>query len=180
MAISFKKFQKRIRKNAKKGLYKKSTPTPAIQNIKPDTLQRQKESEPIVVKENIHPDEVPILKADSLIILNEILFETNSHTLKAEHYSALDSISKFLQAHPTLEVNVSGHTDNTGNERHNVTLSARRAEAVAEYLIDKGAVYDRVSFEGFGSSQPIAGNESEEGRTKNRRVEILIRNPIKK
>ena len=180
MAISFKKFQKRIRKNAKKGLYKKSTPSPSLKNIERDTIQRQKEAEPIVAKENTLPDEVPILKADSLIVLSEILFETNSHTLKAEHYSALDSISKFLRVHPTLETAVSGHTDNTGNERHNVALSARRAEAVAEYLIDKGAVYDRVSFEGFGSSQPIAGNESEEGRTKNRRVEILIRNPIKK
>ncbi len=178
MAISFEKFQKQIRKNAKKGLYKKATPS--IKHVKTDTILLGNEPEQIATKEPIHSSEAPILKADSLIILNEFLFETNSHELKVEHFSALDSIGKFLQAHPTLEVLVSGHTDNIGNERHNVTLSARRAETVSEYLIDKGALYDRVTFEGFGSSKPIAGNETEEGRRKNRRVEILIRNPVKK
>ena len=178
MAISFEKFQKRIRKNAKQGLYKKP---PTIKPIKPDTALIQKESERIADNETIASSLIaPILKVDSLITLNELLFETNSHTLIIEHFSALDSIGKFLMDHPTLEVTVSGHTDNIGNERHNVALSSRRAETVAEYLIDKGALYDRVTFEGFGSSQPIAGNETQEGRSKNRRVEILIRNPVKK
>ncbi len=178
MAISFEKFQKRIRKNAKKGLYKKP---PTIKPIKPDTALIRKESERITNNETIPSSLVaPILKVDSLITLNELLFELNSHTLIMEHFSALDSIGKFLLDHPTLEVKVSGHTDNIGNERHNVVLSARRAETVAEYLIDKGAMYDKVTFEGLGSSQPIAGNETQEGRSKNRRVEILIRNPVKK
>jgi outer membrane protein OmpA-like peptidoglycan-associated protein len=178
MAISFKEFQKRIRKNAKKEVYKKAPPS--IKPIRPDTIPMPRESERIVEKEAVSAVVVPILQADSLIVLGDLLFEINSHTLKAEHFSALDSIGKFLLAHPTLEVSVSGHTDSTGNERHNVALSARRAEAVAEYLIDKGAPFDRVSFEGFGSSQPIVGNETEQGRSKNRRVEILIRNPTKK
>lgn len=176
-SISFEEFRKRIRKNAKKGVYKKATP--AIKDVKPDTILVRKEPERIAEDE---PATVvaPILKSDSLIILSEFLFETNSYTLKGEHFSALDSIGKFLLAHPTLEVSVSGHTDSTGNERHNVALSMRRAEVVAEYLVDQGALYDRVVFEGFGSSQPIMGNETEEGRSKNRRVEILIRNPTKK
>jgi outer membrane protein OmpA-like peptidoglycan-associated protein len=58
-------------------------------------------------------------------------------------------------------------------------LSTQRAEVVSEYLIDKGVWDENVSFEGFGSSQPIGGNETIQGRSKNRRVEILIRNPLK-
>lgn len=107
-------------------------------------------------------------------------FEVNSYALKGEHYSQLDSISKFLLAHPSLEVSVSGHTDNTGNERHNVALSTRRAEVVAEYLISKGTHDERIIYEGLGSSQPLRGNDTKEGRSKNRRVEILMRNPQKK
>ena len=178
-AISFEDFKKRIRKNAKKGMYK--YPAPVIQETKPDTLTVKIESGkipmPVIVPER---SQAPILKADSLIILSELLFETNSYKLRGEHFAALDSLGKFLQAHPTLEVSVSGHTDNTGTERHNVTLSTKRAEVVSDYLVDKGAVFDRVSFEGFGSSRPIMGNDTEAGRSKNRRVEILIQNPVKK
>jgi len=183
MAISFEDFQKRIRKNAKKGLYKK--PLPAPKPAKKDTIKTQTAPEQIAVNDPIPtvPDTVSptlVLKADSLIILSEVLFETNSHELRAEHLPTLDSLGKFLKVRPTLEVLVSGHTDSTGSERHNVTLSARRAETVAEYLIDKGAADEKVSFEGFGSSRPLMGNDTPAGRSKNRRVEILIRNPIKK
>lgn len=179
-AISFADYKKRIKKNAKKGVYKKAIILPRV--IKPDTIKIVKETERIAAQKPVPAvaDTIRILKADSLIILSEFLFETNSFKLKGEHLSALDSIGKFLLAHPTLEVIVSGHTDTVGSERHNVVLSTRRAEVVAEYLIDKGALFDRVSFKGFGSSQPIRGNETEEGRSKNRRVEILIRNPVKK
>lgn len=175
-AITFEDFKKRVGKNAKKGVYKKSTPS---KTIKPDTLLPPKQPERIAVQGAIPKVEAPILKADSLITLSEFLFETNSHKLKGEHFSALDSIGQFLQAHPTLQVSISGHTDITGSERHNVSLSLRRAEVVAEYLIDHGAVYERVTFEGFGSSRPIGGNDTAEGRSRNRRVEILIRNPRK-
>lgn len=183
-AISFEDYKRRIKKNGKKGEYKKVL-TPAVKKatpVKPDTVPVSKQPELISTREPEHEPNVsvPILKADSLIILNELLFETNSFKLKGEHYAALDSIGKFLLEHPSLEVVVSGHTDNTGNERHNVALSTRRAEVVAEYLIDKGALDNNVSFEGFGSSQPIMGNETAQGRSKNRRVEILIRNPVKK
>ena len=177
-AISFEDFKKRIRKNAKKGVYEK-TPS-VVRPVKPDTIPVRKEPEKIAAVEPAIASETPILKADSLIILNELLFETNSYKLKGEHFSALDSIGAFLKAHPTLEVSVSGHTDSLGTERHNVTLSTNRAEVVAEYLVSKGASFDRISFEGFGSSKPIMDNTTEKGRSKNRRVEILIRNPKKK
>jgi len=178
MAISFEDYQKRIKKNAKKGLYKK--PLPAPKPAKQDTVRIAPPVQKVAAEESTALKAAPepaALKGDSLVILKEILFETNSHNLKAEQYEVLDEISRFLMAHPNLEAKVLGHTDKTGNERHNVQLSARRAEAVAEYLIDHGASFDQVYFEGFGSSQPIASNDSEEGRRKNRRVEILFRNP---
>lgn len=181
-SISFEDFKKRIRKNARKGEYKRFTPTPKTvkPEVKPDTIQIKKEVERIAPPSAEPVTAVPVLKADSLITLSEFLFETNSSMLKGEHFASLDSLGKFLKAHPMLEVFVSGHTDNVGTEHHNVSLSFRRAKTVAEYLIDQGATFDRVTYEGFGSSRPIAGNDSEKGRAKNRRVEILISNPQKK
>jgi outer membrane protein OmpA-like peptidoglycan-associated protein len=177
-AISFDRLKKKIRKNAKKGAYKKYQRSDN-KFIKDTIVVPDKKIE--ILDTVIAPlVAAPILKADSLITLNEFLFEIDSYKLKVEQLEELDSIAKFLKSHPTLEVNISGHTDNTGSERHNISLSTRRAEVVAEYLIDKGAVYDRVTYRGYGSSQPIDNNETEKGRRKNRRVEILISNPIEK
>lgn len=179
-SISIEKLKKRIRKNAKKGEYEKyKRVTPSGKAVGRDSTQKT---------ENIFIDSVivsrivpsaPVLKQDSLITLSEFLFETNSYRLKKEQLNKLDSIAQFLSLNPTLEAGVSGHTDNVGTERYNIELSTRRAEVVAAYLIDHGATDDQVSFEGFGSSKPIRGNETEEGRSKNRRVEILISNKKK-
>jgi outer membrane protein OmpA-like peptidoglycan-associated protein len=185
-AISFEDYGKQIKKNAKKGVYKNLTPTVPAKTIPPE--KKQKRDTVVIAKDTLlntkikpAPVVVPqILKADSLITLSEFLFETDSYKLKEKHYSPLDSLSKFLLKHPTLQVSITGHTDNTGNERHNVTLSMHRAETVAHYLVDKGVSDDQLFFEGFGSSHPIQRNDTEAGRAKNRRVEILISNPKKK
>jgi outer membrane protein OmpA-like peptidoglycan-associated protein len=175
-SISFEDFKKRVRKNAKKGVYKQFTQSKKA--IQPDTMLVKKPG-PIVVPDSVIATEPtvnePVLKADSLITLGDLLFETNSSKLKGEHFEALDSLAKFLQLHPTLDVEITGHTDSTGAERHNVALSTRRAEAVTDYLVDHGATFDRISFEGFGSSRPIAPNTTEEGRGRNRRVEVRIK-----
>lgn len=182
-AISFEDYRKRIRKNAKKGAYKKTTPVvPTPKKQRPDTVRKPiLRSDTIAVAQTVASSVAPtLLKADSLITLNEFLFATNSYKLKEEHYAQLDLLADFLLARPSLEVSISGHTDNVGNERHNVTLSMRRAESVAQYLINQGVADGQVVFEGFGSSQPISANDTPEGRSKNRRVEILIRNPTKR
>jgi len=153
---------------------------PEVKKQNRDTIKINKDTARIAKTKPLPVVETPVLKADSLITLNELLFETDSYKLKDVHYAQLDSLSKFLLAHPALEVSVAGHTDNTGNERHNVTLSTRRAEVVAQYLINKGVADEKVFFEGFGSSRPIRGNETREDRGKNRRVEILIRDPKRK
>lgn len=179
-AISYEKLKKRIKKNAKKGAYKtNSSLIPSNKPIPVDTLLAKQDTAKLQTMEskgmpNLPP---PILKADSLITLNEFLFETNSYKLKNEHYTELDLLSEFLTKHPALDVVISGHTDNVGTEHHNVTLSLRRAESVAQYIINMGVALEKVYFEGLGSSLPIADNDTEPGRSKNRRVEILIKNP---
>jgi len=87
----------------------------------------------------------------------------------------LDSIAAFLRIESKASVNVLGHTDNSGKEDYNLTLSSQRAEVVAEFLLDRGVDSERVNFIGKGSSQPVLPNDTPEGRRKNRRVEILIR-----
>ncbi len=168
-SISFEEFTRRIRKNAKKGAYKRSPPiqhdTTKIITTEPEQVAKIAEATKVTA---------PLLKSDSLVILNEVLFETNSFKLNSGHLPTLDSMASFLLGRPTLEVNISGHTDNTGNEAHNLRLSTQRAELVAAYLINQGISWERISFEGFGSAQPIMSNDTELARRKNRRVEMLI------
>ena len=171
-SIGFEEFTRQIRKNAKKGAYdsyKKTQPVPS------DTSSIKKEAPKQIVKiAEAITVAAPLLKTDSLVILNEVLFETNSFKLNTEHLPTLDSMASFLSEHPTLDVKISGHPDNTGNEAHNLRLSTQRAEVVAAYLTNGGIPWQRVSFEGFGSSMPIMRNDIEAGKRKNRRVEILI------
>ncbi|MCX8491573.1 MAG: OmpA family protein [Cyclobacteriaceae bacterium] len=117
----------------------------------------------------------PVIKSDSTITLSEVLFEVNSYRLKQELIPTLDSIANFLRKELKADVVVSGHTDNTGKEDNNLTLSSQRAEVVAEFLLDRGVDPERVDFMGMGSSQPVFPNTTTEGRRKNRRVEMLIR-----
>jgi outer membrane protein OmpA-like peptidoglycan-associated protein len=178
LTTSKKEFIKVIKRNAERGFFDNIKPAvPAQKPVGTDSIQAPADTVTVAPAPGAPAPEALILKADSLITLNEFLFETNSYKLRKEHLRELDVLSTYLLAHPTLFVDISGHTDNTGDERHNVTLSARRAESVAEYLVSKGVDYDQVVFKGLGSALPVASNDSADGRGKNRRVEILIRNP---
>jgi outer membrane protein OmpA-like peptidoglycan-associated protein len=172
LIISKKEYIKIIKKNAERGFFDTAPVSPVE---KPDTLKLPIDTVTIVQSKVAPPFEVAQLKTDSLITLNEFLFETNSYKLRSEHYPELNTLADYLKLRPAFEVDITGHTDNVGVERRNVTLSTRRAEGVAEYLVSQGVDYNKVVFKGLGSSRPIASNETEEGRSKNRRVEILIR-----
>ncbi|HTF18057.1 MAG TPA: OmpA family protein [Chryseolinea sp.] len=167
-AISFKKFKKKVARNAKKGVYEK---TQSDSQYKPAV----REAAPVAV-DTVIAKPTPLIKAtDSLIVLGaELLFETNKSTLRREHFATLKSIVDYLLLHPERSVKISGHTDNTGHEAQNLSLSKRRADVVAEYLVNNGVDINRVSTFGLGSAKPIVTNSTDDGRKKNRRVELLI------
>lgn len=106
--------------------------------------------------------------------LNNILFDIDSDVLSEQAKEALDRVAEILSKYPDREVRIQGHTDNSGSQRHNLDLSTRRARSVHEYLDGRGVKSDRLSYKGFGESNPVDSNATEEGRSKNRRVEILI------
>lgn len=102
-------------------------------------------------------------------------FDTDKTALRPEAQPVIAEIVKLMQADPTLKLEVQGHTDNAGTPAHNVTLSEGRAAAVVAALRAQGIAADRVVPRGFGQEKPIADNGTEEGRAKNRRVELVKR-----
>ena len=103
-----------------------------------------------------------------------ILFATNSSTLNSPSRTSLDKFAASLQNNPDTDVEIYGHTDSTGSDAINNPLSVRRAESVYNYLNSKGVSGLRMSYEGFGSAQPVADNSTITGRSENRRVEVYI------
>jgi outer membrane protein OmpA-like peptidoglycan-associated protein len=105
---------------------------------------------------------------------NGILFETGQASLKPQAQHDLGEFAKILQKYPDTNVAIEGFTDSVGNESYNRKLSQERADAVVSYLSQAGVPRARLVSEGFGEARPVASNASEEGRAKNRRVEIHI------
>lgn len=120
-----------------------------------------------------------ILPYDSLptgtpIALNNVLFETGSSNLLLESFPSLNEVVVYMNENPDVSIEIRGHTDNQGDSAMNLDLSRSRATSVAYYIRDKGIDNTRLSAVGFGDTLPIADNNTEEGRQKNRRVEIVI------
>ena len=108
------------------------------------------------------------------IELNDLYFATASYTIDRKSFNMLNNFVEFLQENSTIIIELRGHTDNTGNLQANITLSNQRAKAVYDYLISKGIASSRLKYQGFGPNMPIAENDTEEGRAKNRRTEFFI------
>ncbi|MCX6280005.1 MAG: OmpA family protein [Bacteroidetes bacterium] len=106
--------------------------------------------------------------------INDIYFPFNSFELQPESKAVLDLLFDFLLENPNISIQVQGHTDNIGNDASNLKLSESRAESVYKYLIEKGIELTRLTYKGFGKSIPVASNDSEEGRAKNRRTVFVI------
>jgi outer membrane protein OmpA-like peptidoglycan-associated protein len=116
------------------------------------------------------------LEADGHIALYEIYFETGKADVKPESARALGEIAKLLASRPQLPILVVGHTDNVGALDYNRGLSQRRAQSVVEALAQQhGVARDRLAAVGVGMAAPVASNDNEAGRAKNRRVELVKR-----
>lgn len=113
-------------------------------------------------------------KAGEKVILKNIFFETNSFELKSESNAELNKVIEFSKLNPKISIEVSGHTDNVGEIKSNQTLSENRAKSVYDFMVKEGVEVARIKFKGYGESKPIASNESEEGRSQNRRTEFII------
>jgi OOP family OmpA-OmpF porin len=115
----------------------------------------------------------PALKG-SVSVLKNIFFEVDKFDLKEKSITELEKIVRFLQENPEIRVEISGHTDNTGNPQYNQQLSEKRAKSVYSYLVQKGIGSQRLTSKGLGSTKPIASNDSEDDRQRNRRIEFAI------
>jgi len=107
------------------------------------------------------------------IILNNVYFEQSSFIMQKESYHELDKIVSTLKANPQTKIEIGGHTDNIGDQRLNLALSENRAKVILNYLVSKGIEENRLAYKGYGGSKPVAPNDSEENKKKNRRVEIV-------
>jgi OOP family OmpA-OmpF porin len=125
------------------------------------------------------PAEEPVFHSEEIAVgnsisLSNIYFETGKSELLPTSHAELDQLVALLTERPTIEIEIVGHTDNTGSEQANLKLSAERAKSVLHYLTAQNIAAARLSAEGQGSSHPLFPNDSEEDREKNRRVEFVI------
>ena len=109
-----------------------------------------------------------------ILTLGNVLFDTNEDTLKPGADEIVSRLSQFLQKHPEVKVRIEGHTDSTGSDAYNESLSQRRADAVAMALEHRGIPQSQLQAVGRGKSAPVASNDTSAGRQQNRRVEIIF------
>ncbi len=136
---------------------------------------------PMEQKIEVTADEMgSALAASGRIALYGILFDTGKDAIKRESESALTEIAKLLTLNPALKLRIEGHTDNVGKAADNLALSKKRAEAVKRWLVAKSIAEGRMEAAGLGDTKSVAANVTEEGRAKNRRVELVKIEPVKK
>ena len=114
------------------------------------------------------------LEIGTKVVLENIYFETNKATLKPDSYGQLNQVVKFMENNESVRLEISGHTDNVGSLKYNTKLSEERAKAVVDYLVAQGIDASRLEWKGYAFTQPIAPNDTPEGREKNRRVEFKV------
>lgn len=137
-----------------------------------EEYNRKKLEDNLYNDDNVFIDTVP----EGLVLrLGEILFDTDSYKLKSDSKNTIDNIINAIkETYPDREIIVEGHTDNTGSKEYNQNLSENRAKTVADYILTKLG-HDKLSYKGLADNEPIASNDSFEGRKKNRRVDIIIK-----
>lgn len=138
---------------------------------------RNTASDKVVTDQNfqLEPIQVAAIKENITITLNNVFFDFDEATLKTTSYPELNRIIDVMKKSGKMQIQIAGHTDSMGPDQYNLVLSERRAKAVADYLIEKGGLNkDRIRTVYHGEQKPAVTNETEEGRSKNRRVEFTI------
>lgn len=138
-------------------------------------------SESFWMAESINPAEpyrmdVPMtpIEAGGSVVLKNVYFDVDKFDLRNESFAELDKMVLFLKANPHLKAEIGGHTDNTGDKKHNQTLSENRAKSVYAYLVAHGIAATRLSYKGYGDTKPLVENDTPEHRQMNRRTELKI------
>ena len=142
-------------------------------------LRLQSEQEKAALREQLRQQLNMILETRStarglIVQMNDVLFDTAKYTLRPAAREKLAKIAGILLAHPTLRLEVEGHTDSVGGDDYNQRLSEQRAATVRDYLVQNGISMNNVSAIGFGKTRPIASNDTSAGRQQNRRVELVV------
>ncbi|OFX58746.1 MAG: hypothetical protein A2046_17180 [Bacteroidetes bacterium GWA2_30_7] len=114
------------------------------------------------------------IKENMTVVLKNIFYETDSYTFKKESQAELNKLVSFLKENPEIKIEIGGHTDNVGTKEYNKKLSENRSKTVYDYLVLKEINKDRLTFKGYDFSVPLSTNDTEEGRSLNRRTEFKI------
>ncbi|NQY68034.1 MAG: OmpA family protein [Flavobacteriales bacterium] len=133
------------------------------------SLKEKQYSEPFLMDVPLQP-----IKKGGNVVLKNVFFETDAFNLKAESKIELGKLVEFLEINKNVIIEIRGHTDNVGSASHNKELSTNRAKTVWDYLVTHEIFEDRISYKGYGDEKPIASNDTEEGKAKNRRTEFTI------
>ncbi len=126
--------------------------------------------------DSVFTADIPLqpLTTKASVILKNIFFDTNESKLKPSSLSELDKVVQLMNENPNLKIQINGYTDDVGKPNDNLALSTARAVSVINYLLQKGIQKERLTFKGFGETNPIADNKTEEGKAKNRRTELSV------
>lgn len=139
------------------------------QNVEKNNENGNEQWQPVTVDIALHP-----IESGERIALRNVFFETGRWDILPESEYELAKVVDLLTKNPTLKIELGGHTDNIGRPEANQRLSEQRAKAVYDYLINKGIPSNRLSYKGYGETQPVATNDTDEGRRENRRTEIKV------
>ena len=144
----------------------KAVPDPGTAPAAPPAVE-----EKIAATASTPPEEI------AMAAFKNLNFDTNKSDIKPESFESLDKLAELLRKETTWKLTLEGHTDSVGSPESNLVLSRKRAESAKKYLVDKGVADTVIAIESFGESKPLADNNTEEGRLKNRRVVIIITKP---
>jgi OmpA-OmpF porin, OOP family len=129
-------------------------------------------------KKNFNPLTLDVylepISSGAAIVLNNLFFPTGKYNLESKSKTELNKLIQFLNLNKQVKIEISGHTDNVGEQAANLTLSKKRALSVVEYLNQHGITRDRIVAAGYGETKPVTKNDTEDNRQLNRRIELKI------